>query len=107
MRVTLPSVWSLTQTAPANAASPFGSVPVLIFLTTLPPLIRDTVPSPLFATQIEPKPHSRSYGANPTRTVFATFPVRVSMRETVLVPFAIAHTEPGAATRLKTRTPAG
>src|SRR3954453_7616187 len=107
MRSTLPAVWSLTQSEPAKAVRPFGSVPVLIFLTTFPPVIRQTVPSELFAPQIEPKPHSRSYGPKPTCTVFVTLPVRESMRVSVLDTLPIAQTAPGAATRLKTRMPAG
>ena len=62
MRTTLPSVWSLTHSAPRYAVSPFGSVPTLIFLTTLPFVIRHTVPSPAFATHADPNPHSMSYG---------------------------------------------
>ena len=45
------------------AASPFGSTPTLIVFTTRVPVMRETVPSPEFDTQAEPKPHSTSYGA--------------------------------------------
>ncbi len=68
-------------------------------------MIRDTVPLPEFETQAEPKPHSTSYGAVPTRTVAVTLPVRVSMRVALPVMFATAHTAPGAVARLKTRAP--
>ena len=73
MRTTLPSVWSLTHSAPRYAVSPFGSAPTLIFFTTLPFVIRHTVPSPAFATHADPNPHSMSYGWKPTGTRAVTF----------------------------------
>src|SRR6185437_8478215 len=85
--------------------SPFGSVPTLIFLTTLPFVIRHTVPSPAFATQADPNPHSTSYGWNPTGTRAVTLPVFVSRRTAVESALSIAQTAPGAAARLKTRAP--
>ncbi len=96
IRTTLPSVWSLTHSAPRYAVSPFGSVPTLIFLTTFPFVIRHTVPSPAFATHADPNPHSMSYGWKPTGTRVVTFAVFVSTRTAMLSALSTAQTAPGA-----------
>src|SRR5512146_1030911 len=105
IRTTLPNVWSLTQSAPRYAVSPFGSVPTLNFLTTFPLVMRHTVPSPAFATHTDPYPHSMSYGWKPTGTRVVTLAVFVSTRTAVDSALSIDQTAPGAAARLKTRAP--
>ena len=64
--------------------------------------MRDTVPSPLFATQAAPAPTATPDGRCPTRTVSRTAPVSGSIRTTVPSSASVTHTDPGP-----TATPAG
>ena len=106
MRTTLPSVWSLTHTAPRYAVSPFGSVPTLSFLTTFPFVIRQTVPSPAFATHADPNPHSMSYGWKPTRHPRRHLRrLRVDTYRHARARCRPPRPRPAPAARLKTRAP--
>jgi hypothetical protein len=56
--------------------------------------MRETVPSPLFATQTLPAPYAIPTGARPTVMAVATGPVSQAMRETVSLAVLVTHTAP-------------
>jgi len=66
-------------------------VPVTEFVVGL---IRETVPSRLFATQTAPLPKARPAGPFPTGIVCTTLPVVGSMRVTRFAVRSLAHNAP-------------
>jgi hypothetical protein len=98
---------TLTQTRPSATATSCGLAPTGIVTVTRPLAgsIRETVPSPVFATQTPPAPTAMPSGRRPTGIVRRTVPVRASMRATASSSESVTHAAP-APSAMSTGPPA-
>ena len=79
---------TVTQTTPPATAIPAGALPRSIVRTTsfVAGSMRETVPSPAFATQIAPAPTATAAGSSPTRIVKRGVRARVDAVDGVVTP---------------------
>src|SRR5439155_23742091 len=97
-RVTAPSLFWLNQMPPEVRATPTGSPPTRIVLTTRPDDASrlEIVPAPRLATQSERERAAIPYGLRATRILATTLFVDGSMRATVPSSLFVTQTEPAA-----------